>query len=84
MNQLDSFTPMELTVGKGVETIKSLPCVAPWLSPFGVCLINITSVRRNEFGVVEFQLGDESAVPYKTKNGEAWVEADAFYPEWPD
>ncbi len=84
MNQLNDFAQDELKIGKGVTTVDTLPFEAPWLSPFGACLINITDVRRNENGIVEFQLGDENAVPYKTKNGEAWVEADAFYSEWPD
>ena len=82
MNQLENFTPDELTIGKGVEQVDSLPCEAPWLSPYGACLIKITDVRRNKDGIVEFQLGDESSIPYE--NGEVWVVADAFYSEWPD
>ncbi len=81
MNQLDNFTQDELEIGKGITKVDSLPFEAPWLSPFGACLINITDVRRNK-GIIEFQLGDESATPYE--NGKVWVKADAFYSEWPD
>ena len=79
---LDNFTPAELRIGKGVAQVNSLPFEAPWLNPFGACLIMITDIRRNDDGVVQFQLGDKNAVPYN--NGTAWAKAGDFFSEWPD
>lgn len=81
-NCIDGFTHEELTIGNGLETVTSLPFEAPWLSPLGVGLIMITDIRRNENNIVEFQLGNEEAIPYE--DGNAWAEADDFYCEWPD
>lgn len=36
----------------------------------------ITNIRRNDDGVIEFQLGDLDGVP--VNNGDDWVEADAL------
>lgn len=71
----------ELVIGRGVMTVKTLPCRAPWLSGFGACMIAITDIRRGASGRLEFQLGDEHNVPYD--NGEAWRHADDFYSEIP-
>jgi len=62
-------------------TIKSLPCEAPWLTGMGCGLIMITDIRRDKSGKLAFQLGDELKIPYD--KGTVWVNADAFYNEWP-
>lgn len=63
-------------------TVLGFPTEAPWLGPFGACLINITNIRRNDDGLIEFQVGDEHGVPYD--DGSAWFPAIRFYEEWPD
>lgn len=65
----------------GLVQVRTLPCEAPWLGAFGACLVMITDVRRGDDGQVEFQIGDEHAVPYE--NGTVWRKASAFYDEWP-
>ena len=68
MNQLDNFTQDELRIGKGVATVDNLPFEAPWLSPFGACLINITDVRHNEsMALLSFNLVMRMLCPMKQK-----------------
>jgi len=71
----------ELIIGHGLVCVNGLPFTAPWMSGLGACLINITNIRRGVGGKLEFQLGDESAKPYKA--GTVWCGADDFYYEWP-
>ena len=82
MSNIEDFSDSERTIGKGIAVVDSLPFEAPWLSPYGACLINITAIRRNKKGVVKFQLGDENGKPYE--DGTAWVKANRFFSEWPD
>jgi hypothetical protein len=63
------------------EAVLSFPTTRPWLTPLGVGLINITSIRRGSDGRIEFQLADEKAIPYD--NGQEWRTADKFWGEWP-
>lgn len=82
--KIGEYDEGELEIGKGATHVKVLPCEAPWLSPLGACLIKIIDIRRNEDGIVEFQLGDEENKPYTKDNGETyWAKADEFYDEWP-
>ncbi len=78
--KIGDYQDAELLLG-GHAQMDSLPFEAPWMSPLGACLINVTGLRRSG-GVVEFQLGDSSGVPYE--NGNAWCKAGDFYSEWPD
>lgn len=64
------------------DSIDSLPFEAPWLSPFGMGLIKITDLRKNENGKIEAQLADKSGKPYES--GTAWCELDKFPNEWPN
>lgn len=80
-SKLGEYEAKELYIGKGVMKVCSLPCEAPWINPFGACLIGITDLRRNGDGIVEFQLADEEKVPYD--EGTVWCEADDFFGEFP-
>lgn len=85
---LEGFTPEELTIGKGVTKVTHLPYEAPWMNPFGACLINISAVRRDPDGKPQFQLAGEDGTPYSDpsvvgNDKTVWVYADAFYDEWP-
>ncbi len=75
------FAIKDLKIGKGITYVDHLPFEAPWIGPYGSCFVNIIDIRRNENKVIEFQLGDENAIPYE--NGNVWVKADDFYSEWP-
>jgi hypothetical protein len=82
-----AFTQEELSIGKGVEEIRALPCEVPWMTPLGMGRIMIVGIRRHE-GTVQFQLGNKKAVPYTDdKSTEAdktiWVTGDEFGDEWP-
>jgi len=70
----------ELRVNSAL-TVNTLPCEAPWLTGGGVGMIMITDIRRGKDGKLAFQLGDELKIPYD--KGTVWVNADAFYNEWP-
>lgn len=72
----DSFSEKERTVGDGITTV-SCGSEAPWLSPFGACLVKVYGIRRNENGTVEFGVGNEQPPIL------AWVTAKDFYNEWP-
>lgn len=80
-SKIGKFDPEELVINYAL-TLNELPCVAPWLSPFGACFIKISDIRRSDEGCVEFQLADENNVPYE--NGTLWAKKEAFYGEWPD
>lgn len=77
------FETHELVLGgpRGEAVLDSLPFTAPWMGPYGSCLITITDIRRNADGKVEFQLGDEQKQPYE--NGTVWRQSESFYSEWP-
>jgi len=82
-SKIGDYTHGELRLGgaRGEAILDSLPFTAPWMSPFGACLINITDIRRDSDGVVEFQLADEQNVPYD--DGATWRRSEAFYSQWP-
>ena len=80
LSKVGSYKLRELYLSGGL-LLDSLPFQAPWLTPGGAGLINITNLRRSN-GKIEFQLADESHKPYD--NGDAWVLAEDFYNEWPD
>jgi hypothetical protein len=80
-SKLGEYKSEELYIGKGLMKVCYLPCQAAWLSPFGACFINITDLRRNEDGIVEFQLADEAKVPYD--EGTVWCKANDFFGEFP-
>ena len=70
----------ELTIAG--DPVVGFPAQRPWLTPYGVGLINITSIRRSGPGDrLEFQLADEHGKPYD--DGEAWATKDKFWQEWP-
>lgn len=50
---------------------------APWLGPFGACLVRVYEVRRAEDGTVEFGVGNEKPPVL------GWVHKGSFYEEWP-
>ena len=81
--KIGDFTIEDLRLGgqHGDAVVDELPFTAPWLSPFGACLINVTDVRRNSNGKVEFQLADGHNKPYE--DGTEWRPSEAFYSEWP-
>lgn len=79
--KIGDFEFHELQIGEGVAQVDTLPFEAPWLTGLGACLIKITDLRRDKDGKVEFQLGDEKAIPYK--HGTEWVFANDFFSEWP-
>jgi len=62
------------------DTINKLPFEAPWLTPFGMGLINISDLRERN-GVIQAQLADENGEPYE--GGTVWVALDKFPSEWP-
>ncbi len=81
-SKIGEYDTSELHLGiAGHIKMGSLPFTAPWMSPFGACLITITDIKRNEDGEVMFQLGDEDKIPYD--DGMAWCLANEFYSEWP-
>ena len=75
---LSNFTKQELTIGRGLTMVDHLPYEAPWMGPFGSCVVNIFEVKRGEDGIVKFGVGNEQPPILD------WVVADAFYDEWPD
>jgi hypothetical protein len=82
--KLGHYIPEELVIGDGVMRVVSVPCDAPWMSPSGAYLLKILDIRRNpQTRAVEFQLGDKDAKPYLIDNTPVWVDADAFWNEWP-
>lgn len=85
MNMMD-FEPLvaipeELRKLPTGDVINELPYEAPWMGPFGACLINVTALRYTEDGTIECQLGDEDGTPYD--NGKHWINIAKFPNEWP-
>ena len=66
----------------GCHSFTTLPTTAPWMSWVALDFINITGIRRNAEGKIEFQLADEKCVP--CHNGTMWRTGDKFPDEWPD
>lgn len=83
-SKIGPYDKSELWLGgpNGEAKLNSLPFEAPWMSGMGACFINVTDLRRNKDGEVEFQLAYENCVPYD--DGDAWVLSDAFHQKWPD
>lgn len=50
---------------------------APWLGPYGACLVRVHDMRVRADGATEFGIGNE-APPVL-----AWVTTDDFPDEWP-
>lgn len=63
------------------DKITKLPCQSPYLSPFGMGLINITAFRKTDSGEIEVQLADENEKPYN--DGTAWALLKSLPNEWP-
>lgn len=63
------------------DRLKGFPTEMPWMTPLGLGLINISDMKRNDKGVVVFQLADEHGVLYD--EGTHWVPKEAFYEELP-
>jgi len=74
----ENFTDKELTIAGGLVTIKKSGAEAPWLSPYGACLVKVYGVRRKN-NRVEFGIGGHEKTPIL-----AWITAGEFYTEWPD
>ena len=73
-----SFSASERTIAGGLVTIEKPGTKAPWLSPFGACLVKVYGIRRNpETNRVEFGIGNEKPPIL------GWVTEDKFYDEWP-
>jgi hypothetical protein len=63
------------------DIIDSLPFEAPWMGPFGSCLIKISDLRLSEDEKgIEAQLADEHGTPYN--NGAEWIDIKKFPNEW--
>lgn len=73
----ENFTDKELTIANGLVIVKKSGTVAPWLGPYGACLIKVYGVRRKN-NKVEFGVGNEKPPIL------AWITAGEFYTEWPD
>lgn len=52
---------------------------APWMGPFGSCVVKIWDIRRRDDGVVEYGIGNETRPP-DDKMG--WFTGDKFYSAW--
>ena len=65
------------------DEITSLPFEAPWLTPYGMGLINITALRQNSDGTIEAQLVNENAEPYIRNGSDVWCDIKNFPSEWP-
>ena len=72
----ENFTDKELTIANGLVTVKKSGTVAPWLSPYGACLIKVYGVRRKN-NKVEFGIGNKKPPIL------GWVTAGEFFTEWP-
>lgn len=85
-SKIGEFQLEEMRIGGRSKPIKvtSLPFKAPWMTAFGVGLVNIVDISRNEGGRVVFTIADENNIPYKDEYGnEVKVHSQDFYPEWP-
>lgn len=76
--RFEAFSEEERTLDiDGFPEIVSSGFEAPWLTPFGTGLIRVYDIRRNEKGVVEFGVGNQT-LPILS-----YVTSDKFYNEWP-
>ncbi len=78
LGHFQEFPKSERTIKvEGESLVLDVGVEAPWLSPFGACLIRIYDIRRNAEGDVQFGVGN------KTLPILGYVKAEAFYDEWP-